>query len=35
VTDGKSVASDTYGITLDTGYVSGQHQLTKGKVTLQ
>ena len=35
VTDGKSVASDTYGITLDTGYVSGQHQLTKGKVTIQ
>jgi hypothetical protein len=35
VTDGKSVAPDTYGITLDTGYVSGQHPLTKGKVTIQ
>jgi WD40 repeat protein len=26
---------DTYGITLDTGYSSGQHPLTKGKVTIQ
>jgi hypothetical protein len=35
VTDGKSAAPDTYGIMLDTGYASGQHQLTNGKVTIQ